>query len=117
MRSSFLLKDFSLKRQQTIKKLFQKGKNYHYSPLVFRFLPATEFKFLISVSRHDGNAVYRNLIKRRIREVIKQSQLALFNFHCAIFINKNYKTKNIEFKFITKAIECYIYFLQNNKKN
>jgi ribonuclease P protein component len=60
------------------------------------------FRYAIGVSKKYGNAVARNLVKRRIREVIKVNN---FIDRCDFFIIVKIETKNLKFNKIKEYLE------------
>lgn len=60
------------------------------------------FRFAVSVSKKYGNAVERNLMKRRIREVVKVNK---FSNEAEFFIVAKIKAKDLEFVEIKTSLE------------
>ena len=60
------------------------------------------FRYAISVPKKYGTAVKRNLMKRRIREIIKVND---FNDNVDFFIITKVKTKDFSFEEIKIALE------------
>ncbi|MCK4551733.1 MAG: ribonuclease P protein component [Tenericutes bacterium] len=60
------------------------------------------FRYAISVPKKYGNAVFRNLIKRRIREIIKVNN---FNDDYDFFIVTKQRVKGLKFKEIKRSLE------------
>ena len=108
-------KKLRLKGYATIQELFKKGGNKRFFSLAFRFLACENPKILISVSKKSGNAVFRNRIKRQIREAVRQSDLIGLKIHCAIIFLGKKKTQDICFTKIKRAVDKFISFV--NEKN
>ena len=78
-----------IKRNYEFKNLFSKGK-FYYGEFIHFYIKKNNLpynKFGIAVSRKQGKAVYRNRIKRLIRE----------NYSLLIIINKNKNIKEITY--------------------
>lgn len=63
------------------------------------------FRFAISVSKKYGKAHERNLMKRRIREIVK---LNYFKTDIEFFIIAKLKSKTLEFEEIKTSVEDLI---------
>ena len=116
-------KNFSLKKYKDINNLFKGGARYFFYPLNFCFLPANEFHILISISKITGNAVFRNLIKRRIKNAVHNSKLKSFSIHCAVFIKTGANStkakkikKDLKFNHINDALTSFTLFYQKHNK-
>jgi ribonuclease P protein component len=67
----------SLKGKREFASLARKGKAFSHPLLVIKVLPNGQLKnrYGLVVSKKVGNAVVRNKVKRRLREIIKAAQL------------------------------------------
>ena len=83
----------SLKKNREFNDVYNNGKSYATSNLVLYILSAPKNdnnRYGLSVSKRIGNAVVRNKIKRRLREIIREFEKK-FNFksYDIIFIARN----------------------------
>ena len=83
----------SLKKNKEFKKVYNNGKSYVSRNLVLYVLktPEKDFnKYGLSVSKKVGNAVVRNKLKRRIREIIREFEKNKgFKAYDIVFIARN----------------------------
>lgn len=66
-----MLKAYSLKKNVQFQAVYRRGKSTAAPHLVLLHLRRRDIKIGISVSKKVGNAVKRNLVKRRIRECVR----------------------------------------------
>lgn len=60
----------SIRKNEDFSKIFSKGKTISNSVVLLKFLPSKSFKLGISVSKKISKlAVYRNKVKRQIRNI------------------------------------------------
>jgi len=86
-----LNKNNRISNRQLISKLLAKGKVYHSSLFTVKYLPSeiSASQFAITVSKKiSGNAVDRNLIRRRISEAIRINQHQIKKAIVAVIIAK-----------------------------
>lgn len=70
-------------------------------------------RILVIASRKTGNAVHRNLIKRRIKNIVAQEQLYTRGFDCIVIIKKD--GINLEFEELKKLLaHAYEQMAQKN---
>lgn len=83
----------SLKKNKEFNKVYNNGKSYATRNLVLYLLSASENdnnRYGLSVSKKIGNAVVRNKLKRRLREIIRELEKKYnFNSYDIIFIARN----------------------------
>ena len=82
----------SLKKNKEFKKVYNNGKSYVSRNLVLYVLqtPEKDFnKYGLSVSKKVGNAVVRNKLKRRMREIIREFEKKDFKAYDIVFIARN----------------------------
>lgn len=68
----------SLKKNKEFKKVYENGKSYATRNLVIYVLnyeKGDKNRFGLSVSKKIGNAVVRNKLKRRLREIIREFEV------------------------------------------
>lgn len=84
----------SLKKNREFKMVYSKGKSYATRNLVIYYLNREDLennRYGLSVSKRIGNAVVRNKLKRRLREIIRDFENK-YNFdksYDIIFIARN----------------------------
>lgn len=103
-----LKKENRLNKEKDFKKVFKKGKYLEGDFLLFRYLENSlnNSRFGIIISNKTlKKAVKRNLIKRRIREVIRDNLSMLENHFDMVIIVKRSVLGNSDFKTIKKKIE------------
>ena len=86
-------KKLRLKGYVAIQELFKKGEKKFFFPLVFFFLACEDPKILVNASKKSGNAVFRNRIKRQVREAIRHSDLVNLNVVSFAYKKTKYKKK------------------------
>lgn len=72
-----LPRSVSLKRRAEIDLLFELGQRFPTDFFTLIWQPAEQFRYGLFVSRHTGNAVTRNRVKRLYREAIRLSRSRL----------------------------------------
>lgn len=67
-------KPLTLKKNMEFRRVYQRGKSTANRNLVLYYLPnnGTELRMGITVSKKVGKSVVRNLVKRRIRESLRE---------------------------------------------
>ena len=98
-------KKYRIKKSDDIQALMKKKKTVGNGYFVIYFNKNHDqeyFKFALSVPKKFGNAVNRNLMKRRLREVVKEYNIhAQFDF----FIIAKVKSRQLKFDDIKKHIQ------------
>jgi len=100
-----LKKKYRIKKNTEIQQLMNKRNTVGNSYFVLyhqRNHDNENFRFAISVPKKYGKAHERNLMKRRIREVIKINN---FNNDIEFFLIAKLKSKNLSFSDIKKSLE------------
>jgi ribonuclease P protein component len=100
-----LKKVYRIKKSSEIQKLIKKRKTVGNSYFVLYYLKNHEivnFRYALSVPKKYGNAVQRNLMKRRLREIIKVNN---FDDKFDFFIVVKPRTKELKFDQIRNHIE------------
>ncbi|MCF7923943.1 MAG: ribonuclease P protein component [Candidatus Izimaplasma sp.] len=98
-------KKYRIKSNSEIQSLMKKKQTVGNSYFVIYYSKNHEnnnFRFAISVPKKYGNAVKRNLMKRRIREIIRMSEIKP---EVDFFLIAKLKSKNLNFNDIKKNIE------------
>ena len=89
----------SLKNSESFLEIISKGQKFTESGLTFYFLKKndlTESKFGVSIKKITGNAVYRNKLKRQIKNLIRLNQEKIKSFDIVV-INYQKRLKPIEY--------------------
>ncbi|MDY0317856.1 MAG: ribonuclease P protein component [Candidatus Izemoplasmatales bacterium] len=98
-------KKFRIKKSNEIQQLMSKKNTVGNSYFVLYYQKNHDninFRFAISVSKKIGKAFERNLMKRRIREVIKD---CLIRSEAEFFIIAKIKAKDLNFSEIKESVE------------
>ena len=98
----------SLKKNKEFKKVYDNGKSYATRNLVIYSLSYEKGKknrYGLSVSRKIGNAVVRNKLKRRLREIIRDFEKEKdFKGYDIIFIARKPVVK-LDYQFLKKDVK------------
>ena len=89
----------SLKNSESFLEIISKGQKFTESGLTFYFLKkndSNESKFGVSIKKITGNAVYRNKLKRQIKNLIRLNQEKIKSFDIVV-INYQKRLKPIEY--------------------
>lgn len=98
-------KEYRIKKSSEIQRLIKKKTTVGNGYFILYYLKNHEiknFRFAISVPKKYGNAVQRNLMKRRIREIVKEN---IFNNLYDFFIVVKPKAEALGFNEIKKMLE------------
>jgi ribonuclease P protein component len=101
-----------MKRHYTIKKTkeidaifkLKKSKANQYFTIVYQEIDQPHFKYALSIGRKYGNAVMRNLMKRRLRAIVQINKDMIRNTMQFIIVVKP-SSKDLEFQEIKKHVE------------
>ena len=98
----------SLKKNKEFKKVYENGKSYATRNLVIYVLnyeKGDKNRYGLSVSKKIGNAVVRNKLKRRLREIIREFEKEYdFKSYDIIFIARN-PVVDLKYKQIKRDIK------------
>lgn len=89
----------SLKNSEGFLEIISKGQKFTMSGLTFYFLKKNdlnESRFGISIKKKSGNAVYRNKLKRQIKNLLKLNHEKIKNFDVVV-INYQKRLEPIEY--------------------
>ena len=89
----------SLKNSESFLEIISKGQKFTESGLTFYFLKKNdlnESKYGVSIKKITGNAVYRNKLKRQIKNLIRLNQEKIKSFDIVV-INYQKRLKPIEY--------------------
>ena len=89
----------SLKNSESFLEIISKGQKFTESGITFYFLKkndSNESKFGVSIKKITGNAVYRNKLKRQIKNLIRLNQEKIKSFDIVV-INYQKRLKPIEY--------------------
>ena len=98
-------KVYRIKKSDEIQKIIKNKKLVGNSDFVLYYMKnhdCINFRYALSVPKKYGNAVKRNLIKRRLREIIKVN---VFKDEYDFFIVIKPKSNKLKFDEIKKTIE------------
>tara|TARA_X000001036_G_scaffold5322_1_gene4780 strand:+ start:184 stop:510 length:327 start_codon:yes stop_codon:yes gene_type:complete len=98
----------TLKTSKDFLEVISKGQKYKNSGLIFYFLKnnSEEFKLGISIKKKTGNAVYRNKLKRQIKNAIKLNLRQLNGFDIVI-VNYEERLEPIKYKELILVFEKF----------
>jgi len=99
-----LNKEYRIKKNNDIQSLMQKKQSVGDGYFVIYYHKnhdQNHFRYALSVPKKYGNAVERNLMKRRMREIIKQANIDL---PVDIFVIAKVKSKQLDFNGIRDHI-------------
>ena len=88
----------SLKNSESFLEIISKGQKFTESGITFYFLKKNdlnESKYGVSIKKITGNAVYRNKLKRQIKNLIRLNQEKIKSFDIVV-INYQKRLKPIE---------------------
>ncbi len=84
-------KIYSLKNKREFELTLRKGKKIFTKTFSVYYLPSNKFEIGISVPKKNGNAVYRNKNKRRIKNILNNPTLYKdLNFKVIIILKKEF---------------------------
>ena len=89
----------SLKNSESFLEIISKGQKFTESGLTFYFLKKNDLnksKFGVSIKKVTGNAVYRNKLRRQIKNLIRLNQEKIKSFDIVV-INFQKRSKPIEY--------------------
>ena len=89
----------SLKKSESFLEIISKGQKFTESGITFYFLKKNdlnESKYGVSIKKITGNAVYRNKLKRQIKNLIRLNQEKIQCFDIVV-INYQKRLKPIEY--------------------
>ncbi|MBI9009271.1 MAG: ribonuclease P protein component [Tenericutes bacterium] len=98
-------KEYRIKKSSEIQKLIRKRKTVGNSYFILYYNKNHEidnFRYALSVPKKYGNAVHRNLMKRRLREIIKVNNIEKTN---DFFVVVKPKAKELGFIQIKDLVE------------
>ena len=98
-----------------IKYVFKNGSCLRRSEGTYRYIREQGIKYGVVVSRHAGNAVKRNLLKRRFRTALKQQMMPFSNIWIMITLYNQIKDYPTIVKNLAEALEKILG--NNNEKN
>ena len=88
----------SLKKSESFLEIISKGQKFTESGLTFYFLKKNdlnESKFGVSIKKITGNAVYRNKLKRQIKNLIRLNKEKIKSYDIVV-INYQKRSRPIE---------------------
>ena len=99
-----------IKRQDDFKYILQNGKRWHGSCLRFFFLEGDDRRIGFAVSKKLGKAVYRNKVKRLMREVYRRNKNRIGSFRLIMMPNNG--IEQIDFQSFEKDIQDFIQYIK-----
>ena len=98
----------SLKKNKEFKRVYNNGKSHATRNLVIYYLKSEDLennRYGLSVSKRIGNAVVRNKLKRRLREIIRDFEKEKdFKGYDIIFIARKPVVK-LDYQFLKKDVK------------
>lgn len=96
---------YRLKTPKDFRRTYQKGKSVanQYLAMYYRKNGKDEYRIGFSVSKKNGNAVVRNSIKRKLREICRLNEEAFPNGYDLIFIARM-KIKEANYHVMEKSL-------------
>jgi len=95
-----LKKAYRIKKNIEIETIIRQKNNVGNNYFVIYQSPSLSnlhFRFAVSVPKKYGNAVKRNLMKRRVREIVRQTE---FISQCDFLVIVKTKAKELDFSYI-----------------
>ena len=98
-------KKFRLRKNMEFKKVYTGGKNYWNRNLILyvRINKLEESRLGITITKKIGNAVVRNKIRRRIKEIYRLNSYRIKNGYDLVFIPKK-NVVDISYKELDSAL-------------
>ncbi len=108
MNSSFSYKrEYRLKRRTDIEAVFKQGKVIRTSTFRAYYIPSTITRLGISVSSRAGNAIFRNSVKRAVREIFRKSRKDFScNFDIVVVLSKRPKEAATYLSDLKRLFKC-----------
>jgi len=91
-------KKYRIKKTSEIDAIFNQKKRVSgkYFNIFYQLSENDSFRFAISIGKKYGNAVKRNLMKRRIREIIRKSKDVIKPFDFVVVVKPDSSELNFE---------------------
>ena len=98
----------TLKNSKDFLEVISKGHKYTKSGFIFYFLKnnSEEIKLGISIKKKTGNAVYRNKLKRQIKNIININLKQLIGFNLVV-VNYEVRTKPFKYQELKLVFEKF----------
>lgn len=111
-------KPLTLKKNIEFRRVYQRGKSTANRNLVLYYLPnnMTELRVGITVSKKVGKSVVRNLVKRRIRESLREMEPLLPQGYDLVWIARA-SCQEADYKTIKSAVKHLIKKTFNTQQN
>lgn len=111
-------KIYSLKSKEHFNNVLNKGVKFKTTHLLIALQKANDFKIGYSVPKRLGNAVFRNLNKRRLKMLVPQIGLFENNVHIVVIVKEKFtKLKFDQMKAVLEVdLPNAIKYLNNGKK-